>query len=85
MGVRRSMAAWDLHEAQVAVGVGTGWRSFTWIFARKVHLEWWHRMGGGRRRLGVAVGAWERAAAGGSNGGASFVIPAILACAALVV
>ena len=41
-------------------------------------------MGWGRRWLGVAVGAWGRVAAGGGNGGASFVALTILVCAALV-
>ena len=78
------MAACVLHEAQVAAGVGTGCGIFTWILARKVHLGWWHRMGWGRRWLGVAVGAWERVAAVGGSGGARFEALMVLVCAALV-
>ena len=78
------MAAFVLHEAQVAAGVGTECGIFTWILARKVHRGWWHRMGWERRWVGVAVGAWEREVAGGGNGGASFVAPLFLVCAALV-
>ena len=78
------MAAFVLHEAQVAAGVGTGCGIFTWILARKLHRGWWHLMGWGRRWLGVAVGAWERVVAGGGNCGASFVALLVLVCAALV-
>ena len=76
------MAVCVLHEAQVASGVGTGCRSLTWILARKVHLGWWHRMGRGRRWLGVAVGARGRVVTGGGRGGVSLVALAGLVCAA---
>ena len=78
------MAAFVLHEAQVAAGVGTECRIFTWIFARKVHLGWEHRMGWERRWVGVAVGAWERVGAVGGDGGGSCVALLVLVCAALV-
>ena len=84
MGVRRSIASFVLHEAQVAAGVGTGCGIFTWILARKLHRGWRHLMGWGRRWLGVAVGAWERVVAGGGNCGASFVALLVLVCAAVV-